>query len=266
MDFSKTLNCENILQLNLKKFGNIVLGNDFFKNPGDQHYRLLAYFSTLFDKINIIEIGTHLGESAVALSYNDNNTIYTFDIIDKTSEDKKNRSNVKYIIDDIMTNDESRNKWKDLILSSAFIFLDVDPHNGSMEYDFYLFLKENNYQGFVICDDIWYFKEMRDNLWYHIDSEYKYDITQFGHWSGSGLVTFNKDITLNITKSDHSNWTLVTAYFNLTKCYDASPEINAKDFNYYLSHSLSTLTLPHNLVIFCDEDSIGYIKKLMHVK
>jgi hypothetical protein len=55
---------------------------------------------------------------------------------------------------------------------------------------------------------------------------------------------------------------MVTAYFNLTKCYDASPEINAKDFDYYLSHSLSTLTLPHNLVIFCDEDSIGYIKKL----
>ena len=55
---------------------------------------------------------------------------------------------------------------------------------------------------------------------------------------------------------------MVTAYFNLTKCYDASPEINAKGVDYYLSHSLSTLNLPHNLVIFCDEDSIGYIKKI----
>lgn len=257
MNFSNLLNCDNILELNLKKFNNISLGEDFFKNPGDQHYKLLAYLSTLFNNVVIIEIGTHFGESAIALSYNENNTVYTFDIIDKTSQDKKLRNNINYIIDDVMTNVDTRNKWKETILSSAFIFLDVDPHNGIMEYDFYLFLKNNNYQGFVICDDIWYFKEMRDNFWYKIEDKFKYDISNLGHWSGTGVFTFNNNTIFN--KNDISNWTLFTSYFNLTKCPDASEEICKRDKSYYLSHAISTLTLPYNLVIYCDFESFEQI-------
>ena len=82
-----------------------------------------------------------------------------------------------FYIQDILTDTSIRDKYKELILNSTFIFLDVDPHNGTMEYDFYLFLKENNYNGFVICDDIWYFKDMRDNFWYNIQDEFKYDIS-----------------------------------------------------------------------------------------
>jgi hypothetical protein len=101
---------------------------------------------------------------------------------------------------------------------------------------------------------------MRDNFWYKINDEYKYDLTDLGHWSGTGILTLNKNISFN--KYDISNWTLVTAYFNLTKCPDASREICEKDQNYYLSHSISTLSLPHNLVIYCDEDSLGKIQKI----
>ena len=54
----------------------------------------------------------------------------------------------------------------------------------------FLFLKENNYRGFVICDDIWYFNEMRNNFWYKIEDEFKYDLTDLGHWSGTGVVFF----------------------------------------------------------------------------
>jgi hypothetical protein len=28
-------------------------------------------------------------------------------------------------------------KWKDTILKSAFIFLDIDPHDGKLELEFY---------------------------------------------------------------------------------------------------------------------------------
>jgi hypothetical protein len=159
-----------------------------------------------------------------------------------------------------MTNDSSRDKWKELILSSEFIFLDVDPHNGIMEYNFYLFLKENNYKGFVICDDIWYFKDMRNNFWYKIEDEYKYDISNLGHWSGTGIFTFNSNIKIH--KNDNSNWTLFTSYFNLTKCPDASEEICNRDKNYYFSHAISTLSLPYNLVIYCDADSYEQIYNL----
>jgi hypothetical protein len=261
MDFTKLLDVELFNKIDLrKKFSNINVCNDFYKNPGNQHYILLAYLSSLFDNKHIIEIGTHVGESAIALSYNKNNIIYTFDIIDKVSQEKKQVDNIKFIIDDIMTDTETRDKWKEIILSSAFIFLDVDPHNGFMEYEFYLFLKENNYDGFVICDDIWYFKEMRDNFWYKIPYEYKYDISHLGHWSGTGILTFNPNYKFH--KNDNSDWTLVTAYFNLTKCPDASEEICKRDKSYYFSHSLSSLNLPYNLVIYCDSESYDEIFEL----
>lgn len=258
MDFNKLLDKKLIEEINLKTFLN--LSEDFYKSPGDQHYKLLAYFSSIFNDIHIVEIGTHFGESAIALAYNKNNTIYTFDVIDKVSQEKKQTNNIKFIIDDVITNMETRDKWKDIILSSTFIFLDIDPHNGIMEYNFYLFLKENNYEGFVICDDVWYFKEMRDNFWYKIPYEYRYDITHLGHWSGTGILTFNKN---NIFyKNNNDDWTLVTAYFNLTKCPDASEEINKRNKSYYFSHSLSTLSLPYNLIIYCDYKSYDDIYSL----
>jgi hypothetical protein len=261
MDLTKLLDVEVFNNIDLRKqFSLINLCDDFYKSPGNQHYMLLAYLSSLFDNKHIIEIGTHVGESAIALSYNKNNIIYTFDIIDKVSQEKKQVDNIKFIIADIMTNTETREKWKKIILSSAFIFLDVDPHNGFMEYDFYLFLKENNYDGFVICDDIWYFKEMRDNFWYKIPYEYRYDISHLGHWSGTGILTFNPNYKFH--KNDNSDWTLVTAYFNLTKCPDASEEICKRDKSYYFSHSLSTLNLPYNLVIYCDSESYDQIFEL----
>jgi len=261
MDFINLLQLDLVNKIDLRKeFPHINMCDDVYKSPGDQHYILLAYLSSLFNGKHIIEIGTHVGESAIALSYNKNNIIYTFDIIDKVSQEKKQVDNIKFIIGDIMTDYETREKWKEIILSSAFIFLDVDPHNGFMEYDFYLFLKENNYDGFVVCDDIWYFKQMRDNFWYKIPYQYRYDISHLGHWSGTGILTFNPNYKFH--KNDNSDWTLVTAYFNLTKCPDASEEICKRDKSYYLSHALSTLNLPYNLVIYCDSESYDQIFKL----
>jgi predicted O-methyltransferase YrrM len=233
--------------------------NEFFGKPGKEHYRLLCYLSTLFNHSNIIDLGTHLGNSALALSYNKSNTIYSFDIVDKVRTNTRNIDNIQFILYDLF-NVETRNKYKDLILSCPFIFLDVDPNNGKMEYDFISYLQEINYQGFVVCDDIWYFKEMRDNFWYKINDKYRYDLTDLGHWSGTGIITFNESITF--IKNDNANWTLVTAYFNLTKCYDASEEINKRDANYYLSHSMSTLHLPYHLVIYCDEESLPLLKQI----
>jgi len=58
-----------------------------------------------------------------------------------------------------------------------------------------------------------------------------------------------------------ANWTLVTAYFDLTKMEDASAEIKNRDFNYYLNHSSQTLELDYNLVIYCEESSLEKIKE-----
>lgn len=234
---------------------------EFFEMPGREHYRLLAYLSSLFNESIIIDIGTHHGSSALALSYNVSNNVHTFDIEDRVTNNRiEYRSNIKYHHDNLFE-DEERRKWKELILASKFIFMDVDPHNGTMEIDFYNYLKDINYTGFVVCDDIWQFKGMRDNFWYKIPNTNKYDVTEFGHHSGTGIFTFNRDIKFNTATLEYNeNWTLVTAYFNLAKCPDASYEIQQRDTNYYISHSMSTLSLPYNLVIYCDAESVELIK------
>ncbi len=261
------ITCSKIDSINFDIFKNIINKqdefdtiNEFFNTPGKQHYRLLSYLSTLYNNSIIIDIGTHRGSSATALSYNKTNKIYTFDILDKINNDNiKNISNIYFCYDKLFE-ETGQEKWKETILKAPFIFLDVDPHNGKMEWDFYQFLKKINYRGFIVCDDIWYFKEMRNEFWYKIPYEERYDLTEFGHFSGTGIFTFNENI--KFAKRDNSEWTLLTAYFNLAKCVDASKEIKERDQRYYLSHSYSTLSLPYNLVVYTDEDSLPLIKEI----
>lgn len=249
------------IKVDYSKFENIIVSNDydikkeFNDKPGKEHYKLLSHLSTLYNNCNIIDIGSHRGSSACALSYNPTNTVMSFDIINNvTNEAIREIPNIKFIIANIF---EHLSLFKDLLMNAPIIFLDIDPHEGNMEYDFYLQLKEWNYQGILVCDDIWHFESMRNNFWYKIEDQYKYDVTDWGHWSGTGIVTFNHEI--QFPKHINDNWTLVTAYFNLTKCPDASTEIKARDQSYYMVNAYSTLSLPNNLVIYCDRDSYDMI-------
>jgi hypothetical protein len=228
---------------------------EFFDKPGKQHYRLLAYLSSLYSNSTIIDVGTHKGSSALALSYNPTNTIYSFDIVNNVSI--KNHVQIKYNYDDLF-DPATFAKWYPIIEKAPFIFLDVDPHNGKMESNFVNLCKEHGYQGFIVCDDIWYFKEMRDHFWNKMPC--KYDLTSVGHWSGTGIISFNKNIEFN--KHNNDDWTLVTAYFDLTKCPDASISIKNRPDSYYLQHSNATLSLPYNMVIYCDQASLPKIREI----
>jgi hypothetical protein len=235
--------------------------DSFFAKCSKEHFRLLAYMSTLVNNSTIINLHTNGGYEALALSYNETNTVITFDMYDSaTNVNLSDRNNIRQITGVSLLNETSRNQWRDTILQSAFIFVDIEPHNGEEEFQIYNYLATIGYSGFVIYDDIWYFKPMRNNLWYRIPENIRYDLTEVGHWSGTGVVNFNKSITFD--KRDNSCWTLVTAYFNLTKCPDASPEICKRDKDYYFSHSLATLSLPYNLVIYCDKESHDQIRAL----
>lgn len=235
---------------------------EFFGPEGQQHYRLFAYLSTLYDNINIIDIGTHRGSSAAALSYNPSNQIYSFDIEDKVTNFLiRSTKNITFVIDDLFTI-EGRNKWEKLILSSPLIILDIDPHNGLMEMDFYNYLKSINYKGVMICDDIWYFENMRTHFWYLIPNDEKYDLTAYGHFSGTGAILFNSSIPAFPTLRCNDDWTLVTAYFNLTKCHDASDEIKSRDKNYYINHARATMASPYNLIVYTDEETLPKLKAL----
>ena len=51
-------------------------GYRFYENSGTEHYKLLAYLSTLVDNETILDIGTYQGGSALSLSYNSNNKLF----------------------------------------------------------------------------------------------------------------------------------------------------------------------------------------------
>ena len=45
----------------------------------------------------------------------------------------------------------------------------------------------------MLCDDIHHFENMKNNFWNKVAAEDKLDVTKFGHWSGTGLIFFNKE-------------------------------------------------------------------------
>jgi hypothetical protein len=227
--------------------------DEYFGLPGVEHYRLLEKLSKSFAKRNIIDIGTHKGASALALSKGCTNHIYSFDVCHNYTLLKI--PNVTYSLDNLMT-PEGRETWKDILLGSAFIFLDIDPHEGVDEYKFYEWLRDNNYKGFLVCDDIWYFEPMRRNFWYKIPTDYKVDRTEEGHFSGTGIVYFDP----SQKQQDISDWTVVTGYFDLTRMPDASPSIKSRPFQHYLQHSTSTLMLDQNMIIYCEPHTVEYIR------
>ena len=75
------------------------------------------------------------------------------------------------------------------LLSSPFICLDVDPHDGQFEPKFIKWLVENSYKGVLILDDV-HLNPPMQKFWNEVTLS-KHDITEFGHFSGTGVVLFN---------------------------------------------------------------------------
>ena len=153
--------------------------NWFFMEAGQEHYRLLAYIGSLYKYKTLLDIGSYQGNSAIALAHSGNKIIsydlYTQPIIEKIKND-----NIKFIKGDILADN-------DLILASPFIMLDT-YHNGDFEQEFVDHLINIKYKGLVMFDDIHLNNEM-SNFWNGLKNE-KFDLTEIGHFSGTGLVIF----------------------------------------------------------------------------
>ena len=235
----------------------------FYLLPGREHYQLLAYLSTKFEGQTILDIGTHFGSSAHALAFNGSNHVHSFDIQDRVSPARRLAPNISFHITNLF-DPATRDQWKVRILAAALIFIDIEPHDGRPEFEFIQWLKANRYQGIVVLDDIWYFKSMRNNLWFQLDLP-KLDVTHIGHWSGTGIVMF--DPRNFVTCEDVAvpkNWTLVTGYFDLTVMPDANDAIRARPTSMYLDENAhSTLSVEQNLVVFTEAK---YVDKIWAIR
>jgi predicted O-methyltransferase YrrM len=155
---------------------------------GKEHYRLLAYLSDAiyeYSKKPFIDIGTYLGYSALALSKHPSSTIITYDIIDCIPDigyTMKSVDRIEHRITDCLNE-------MDTLLNSDLICLDVDPHDGIQEREIFNALKDAGYKGLLIVDDIFINKGMT-SFWNNVDL-LKYDVSKYGHFSGTGLVVFD---------------------------------------------------------------------------
>ncbi len=171
-----------INQIDLERFRPFVPESyqEFFWKPaGREHYRLLAYLSTLFTDATIVDVGTDAGCSAMALSYNLANRVVSFDIVNNRKTDIQ-LPNVEFRLQDALSDG-------DLLMAAPLISLDT-AHEGPYEHVFYQSLSVSHYKGLLLLDDVYLNEEMRA-FWDSI-THAKFDVSSVGHWSGTGLVVF----------------------------------------------------------------------------
>ena len=182
MDFFKNISNDvlDVVDMNLFQ----IIDNEEYQNyytdrSSKEHYRLLTHISNSFNDETFIDVGTLKGSSALALSTNKKNKVYSFNLSSQL-ELNSLPENVEFIIDNVLNG-----KYDNILLSAKFILLDTF-HDGSFEQEFLDYLKSINYSGVLILDDIYLNNEMR-SFWENINED-KMDITNIGHGSGTGVV------------------------------------------------------------------------------
>ena len=156
-----------------------------------EHYKLLSYLSNLFEGETLLDLGTRDGLSALVLSKNQKNKVITYDLLPKPKE--------MIAFENLIPNCEFKqmnvfDEDINVIKSSKLIFLDLDPHDGIQEKKFIDLLEQVNYDGIIVCDDIEWFPAM--SRWWNELKQPKYNVTKYGHGSGTGLIDFSGKIEI----------------------------------------------------------------------
>lgn len=184
----KTVTNECLNRIDLSKYYELLNIDSEYKNyfldaSGKEHYRLLIYISNLFNEINILDIGTNRGFSAVALSDNKKNAVISYDLIRyesvKTLMNSEILNNVEFKLGNFIES-ENLDKYK-------IILLDTD-HDGKFEKFVIEHLEKVKWNGILLMDDILYFPALTE-IWNNLKQE-KYNLTKTGHISGTGMVIF----------------------------------------------------------------------------
>lgn len=169
------------------------IGNEYFYLwPGREHYRILAHFSNVFSGKTFLDVGTNHGCSALALAYNKENDVVSFDVVDNKKESFSNEENIKFEIGDAI---ELAKKEKPFL-----VFLDASKNDGFeqkfVEEVILPYVEKNDC--ILVLDDYNEYPIVQE-LVRNLEKKYSvHDLTQYGHYSGTHLVDFNN--ILNIVK------------------------------------------------------------------
>lgn len=185
----------------LKQFVSSYEQHQVDSPAGQESYKLLAYIANMFNDIKICELGTRYGTSAIMLADNPRNQVDTYDI--RIYEKDPGMENLKFYIKDMFTDENIAG-----LLDYKIIFVCVtDPrntiickdgdHTGLLEKKLYNFLDKNNWDGILIIGAIGPSWPETHKLWNKLPTKYpKYDVTDIGHASGTGIVDFSRKLEI----------------------------------------------------------------------
>lgn len=168
----------------------------FAQKAGQEAYKLLGYISMHSTGV-ITDIGTQFGSSALALSLNSQVTVETYDKFKHIPDNNQvptitNKPNIKFKVLSAQT-------ILSKIADSTVVYLDINTQDGSEELKIINKLEELKFKGLLIIDDI-KLNTVMENVWNNVPKHLKkLDVSEFGHWSGTGIVVYNpQHIDVNV--------------------------------------------------------------------
>lgn len=182
-----------VRDFDIKHLKSSSLNKNDWQSAGISEYRLYSYLSTFFHNTTILDIGTRTGGSALALSYNPNNEVRSYDLVEQGASSIQ-RDNITWKIGDFMQ--DNKIDWDNV----SIIVIDVDPHDGEQERVMMNWLRDKKWKGILIHDDIspdmW---PLINDMWNEIPEE-KFDVTEIAHMSGTGIVNFGNIHEISIVE------------------------------------------------------------------
>jgi hypothetical protein len=200
---------DEVINLDITHLRDISLNSHDWHESGVSEYRLYAYLSTKFNDSIILDIGTHRGGSALSLSYNERNKIRSYDILEQGASTIK-KDNISWHIGQFT--EDSEIDWDNV----SIVMLDVGWHTGKEEREMMQFLRDKGWEGIILHDDIDtpFSRELRaahpklqhceeilwpeNNIMWNEIPEEKFDVSDIGHCSGTGLVNFGSKHTVEL--------------------------------------------------------------------
>lgn len=159
------------------------------EGPGREHYRLLGFLSLVLPPGGtVVDVGTNLGHSALALALDPSKRVVSYDLVDRLPRGQgptaRDRRNIELRLGDCVPD-----LLGGLAREACLVMIDID-HRGDDEARLMQALRDAGYRGLVLLDDI-HLNPGMEAFWHGIP-EPKLDATSVGHSTGTGLVMFGE--------------------------------------------------------------------------
>lgn len=164
----------------------------FMFQPGGEHYKLIAHMASQFRGAHLVDIGTGLGHSALALAHRAEelgNRVTTYDVADHLGggggRSARDHPAVRFELRDAALDMAS------IAGTAQLVVLDVD--SADTQRDLIAKLTAHGFRGVLVVDDIRLNKDM-EAAWAAVAAPRKIDATEMGHWSGTGVAAFDTTV------------------------------------------------------------------------